>query len=140
MYAAQFFSIFHCLTTLKYLPFLGFKLWQLHHICRWRDSESTATSPRCASRWDAARPRHQAPLLDVLGGRTWPFNADATMARRGTTLPGAALADPKQQQHPRLSEMEDLLHGVCDDLARRPSGEQLLRCSVQGLGFANLPG
>jgi hypothetical protein len=55
-------------------------------------------------------------------------------------LPGAAMADPKKQQRPRLHlpEMEDLLHGVRVDLARRPSGEPLLRCSVLGLGHANL--
>jgi hypothetical protein len=33
------------------------------------------------------------------------------------------MADPKQQQHPSLLEAEDLLHGVCVHLARRPSGE-----------------
>jgi hypothetical protein len=35
------------------------------------------------------------------------------------------MADPKQQQqqHPCLREMEDLLHGIRVDLARRPSGE-----------------
>jgi hypothetical protein len=36
----------------------------------------------------------------------------------------------KQQQRPRLPEMEVLLHGVRVDLARRPAGEPLLRCSL----------
>jgi hypothetical protein len=42
------------------------------------------------------------------------------------------MADPKQQQRPRLRlpEMEDLLDGVRVDLARRPAGEPLLRCSL----------
>jgi hypothetical protein len=53
-------------------------------------------------------------------------------------LPGAAKADPKQQQRLRLPEMEDLLDGVRVGLARRPSGEPLLRCSVLGLGFAKI--
>jgi hypothetical protein len=35
------------------------------------------------------------------------------------------MADPKQQQRPRLPEMEVLLHGVRVDLPRRPSGEPL---------------
>jgi hypothetical protein len=55
------------------------------------------------------------------------------MARSRTpTLPGAAMADRKQQLRPRLRlpEMEVLLHGVRVDLARRPAGEPLLRCSL----------
>jgi hypothetical protein len=60
----------------------------------------------------------------------------------GRPCHAAAMADPKKLQQClrlRLPEMEDLLHGVLVDLARRPSGEPLLRCSIQGLGFANLP-
>jgi hypothetical protein len=34
--------------------------------------------------------------------------------------------------------MEVLLHGIRVDLARRPAGEPLLRCSVLGLGFAKI--
>jgi hypothetical protein len=64
------------------------------------------------------------------------------MARSRTpTLPGAAMADPKQQQRPRLHlpEMEDLLHGVRVDLARLPSGDPLTPLLlVQGLGFAKI--
>jgi hypothetical protein len=33
------------------------------------------------------------------------------------------MVDPKQRQQPSLLEMEDLLHGVCLDLAHRPSGQ-----------------
>jgi hypothetical protein len=55
-------------------------------------------------------------------------------------MPGAAMADPKQQQRPHLPEMEVLLHCVRVDLARRPSGEPLtplLRPRVR-LGFAKI--
>jgi hypothetical protein len=65
-----------------------------------------------------------------------------TMERMGTTMPGAAMANPNQQQRPRLRlrlpEMEDLFHGVRVDLVRRPSGEPLLRCSFLGIGFAKI--
>jgi hypothetical protein len=61
-----------------------------------------------------------------------------TMARRTTTMAGMAMADPKQQQRPRLPEMEDLLDDVRVYLFHRPAGEPLLCCSVLGLGFANL--
>jgi hypothetical protein len=62
------------------------------------------------------------------------------MERRDDLLPGAAMANPNQQQRPRLRlpEMEALLHGVRVDLVRRPSGEPLLRCSFLGLGFAKI--
>jgi hypothetical protein len=63
------------------------------------------------------------------------------MARKGTILTGAAMADPKRHQQPSLLEMEDLLHGVRIDLARRPnqvSSSLLLRprvrCDARQLG------
>jgi hypothetical protein len=39
-----------------------------------------------------------------------------TMARRTTTMPSVAMADPKKQQRPWLLAMEFLLHGVRVDL------------------------
>jgi hypothetical protein len=79
--------------------------------------------------------------MAVRSGRTWPFNVDDDHGEERTTIPGAAMADPKQQQRLRLPEMEVLLHGVRVDLARRPSGEPLtplLRPSVRVC--KNLPG
>jgi hypothetical protein len=86
----------------------------------------------------------KAPLLPVRSGRTWPCTRTTTTAHMGMTLPGAAMADPKQHHQqrprPRLPETEVLLHGVRVDLARRPSGEPLtplIRPRVR-FGFAKI--
>jgi prepilin-type processing-associated H-X9-DG protein len=90
----------------------------------------------------AARRRHQAPPLDARSGRTWPLNADDGHGEDGgrpcQARPWRILTSSSAAPRLRLSEMEDLLHGVRVDLAHRPSGERSSPLLVPRVGFAKI--
>jgi hypothetical protein len=85
----------------------------------------------------AARPWHRAPLLAVRSGTSWACTRTTTMARRGVTLPGAAMADPSQEEAPAATEPAGDGRPYPGSPPRhRPQAirSAILRCSVLELG------
>jgi hypothetical protein len=85
----------------------------------------------------AAGPWHRAALLAVRSGTTWACTRTTTTARWGTTLPGAAMADPSQEEAPAATEPA----GDGRPYPGRPPRHRpqairsaILRCSVLQLG------